>query len=185
MGDDFSQLDEAIGARFRAVGWRAAGECDRDEAHTEPGGREQYGNGMESAIAPRPDPTRGSATRSLATKEMSALQSIGDRLSVVAEVLNRRSLIDGRSGNGTDPQVAALRAEMTALRADITEVKTRLESLATVLVEFGNLTRRTMASTTTEVLVEVGKLGDQVARLTRSSRPRPEISRNQPIVREH
>lgn len=173
MSDDFSQLDAAIDAKFRAVGWRQAGEpFSEDELAAQ-----RNGNAQHPPTPGTDDPEHPRAQLN-GTIDPSTLQSIEDRLGVVAEVLHRRSAGNAGPGGGSDAQFAVLRTEMAALRTDMTEVRARLEALTTVLVEFGNTTRRTMASTTTELLLELGKLGEGVSRLSRLTVPRPTVSRN-------
>lgn len=202
MSDDLSQLDAAIDARFRAVGWQAAGHRDRLLRNGKQRGAEgangggrpaapdyqsdmrELAAGLQAAIeqlAPRLGRIEAQIEEHSRVEPSSALQRIDDRLGVVAEVLNQRPRSDRGSDNGTDRQIVALRADMA-------EVKARLESLTTVLVEFGASIRRSMVTTMADVANELARLSDRdrLARPSSSTRPlpRPKIRREQPGPRE-
>lgn len=186
MNDDLSQLDTAIDARFHTVGWQAAGQRGRLLDHGVVRGDEQtIGDVRPGTLDERTD-IRELTARLQATIEQlaprlgrieaqiearsqavpsSALQRIDDRLGVVAEVLNQRARPDRGSANGTDPQIVAL-------RADIADVRARLESLTTVLVEFGASIRRNMVTNTGDVLNELVRLSNRLAGPVSSTRPR-------------
>lgn len=200
MNDDLSRLDAAIDARFRTVGWQAAGHRERLLDHSEVRGVErtdgdlrpaapdeqaglrELAAGLQAAIdqlAPRLGRIEAPMEASSHAGPSSALQRIDDRLSIVTEVLNHRARPGVGSANGIDPQIAALRADMA-------EVKARLESLTTVLVEFGTAIRRSMMSNTGDVLNELARLRGRLGGPVSSTRPlsRPIVRREQPGARD-
>lgn len=149
MGDDLSQLDAVIDAEFREVGWSASG-LRTGAADT---ASRAAANGSElrkltEAVQCLVEQFGVSSPRTL--------EGIENRLDIVAAVLNRQGPL------GSPPLPNETRSPT---HDDVAGLRSKLESLTTVFLEFGTSIRRAMSTSAIDIttaLTEVERRLDNI-----------------------